>query len=156
MANDSAVLLWCDWKYEPEFRVIIEQAGFEVKNSIIWAKPNHGTGDLNGSFAPKHERIIFAAKGRPVFTAAGRWPDVQTGAEILNTEHPTPKPIDLIERLIVHLTYEKDIIVDPFNGSGATAIAAIRSKRVYYGTDLENKWIEETHDRVNKMLKDGY
>lgn len=156
MAADSAVLLWCDWKYEPQFRDIIQNAGFEIKNSLIWAKPNHGTGDLNGAFSPKHERIIFAVKGRPVFTEVGRLPDVQSGSEILTTEHPTPKPIDLIERIITHLTHEGEIIADPFNGSGATAIATIRSNRIYYGTDLEQKWVDETHGIVNEMLKNGY
>ena len=156
MATDSALLLWCDWKHEPQFRAVVESSGFEIKNSIIWAKPNHGTGDLNGAFSPKHERIIFAVKGRPVFTEAGRLPDVQSGSELLNTEHPTQKPIDLIERIITHLSHENDIVVDPFNGSGSTAVAAIRSGRIYYGTDIEPKWVEETHGIVNKMLKDGY
>ena len=35
MAPDSALLLWCDWKYEPQFRAVVEGIGFEIKNSII-------------------------------------------------------------------------------------------------------------------------
>ena len=37
---------------------------FKVKNCLIWVKNNHGSGDLNGSFAPQHEMIIFAVKGK--------------------------------------------------------------------------------------------
>jgi site-specific DNA-methyltransferase (adenine-specific) len=152
MAADSVVLMWCDWLYEPDFRKAITDTGFVLKNSIIWVKSNHGTGDLEGSFAPKHERLIFAVKGRPIFNDNGRLPDVLNGNEFLQTEHPTPKPIDLMERVIRHLTNEGDIVVDTFSGIGSTAVAAIKSGCIYYGSEIDAKWNDEAHNHVNKIL----
>ena len=65
MADDSTLLVWSSWRYECEFRQIVTACGFTIKGSLIWDKPNHGSGDLEGSFAPKHERIIHAVKGNP-------------------------------------------------------------------------------------------
>ena len=152
MADNSAVLMWCDWLYEPDFRKALTDAGFALKNSIVWVKSNHGTGDLDGSFAPKHERLIFAVKGRPTFNDNGRLPDVLNGNEFLQTEHPTPKPIDLMERLIRHLTNEGDVVVDTFSGIGSTAVAAIKSGCVYYGSEIDEKWNDEAHNHVNKII----
>jgi site-specific DNA-methyltransferase (adenine-specific) len=152
MADNSAVLMWCDWLYEPDFRKAITDTGFVLKNSIVWVKSNHGTGDLDGSFAPKHERLIFAVKGRPTFNDNGRLPDVLNGNEFLQTEHPTPKPIDLMERLIRHLTNEGDIVVDTFSGIGSTAVATIKSGCIYYGSEIDAKWNDEAHNHVNKIL----
>jgi ParB/RepB/Spo0J family partition protein len=46
MLPDSAVLMWCTWEYEPELRDLLKSFGLIVKNSIIWHKPNHGSGEL--------------------------------------------------------------------------------------------------------------
>jgi hypothetical protein len=74
------------------FARAIEAAGFEIKGSLVWVKNNHGTGDLKGSFAPKHERIIHAVKGSPELRV--RVPDVLTAKDKLNSDHPTATPLD--------------------------------------------------------------
>ena len=155
MANDSAALVWADWKYEGAFMQVLESIGLEIKNSIVWVKANHGTGDLQGSFAPKHERLIFAVKGKPVFNEEGRLPDVLSGSEFPNTEHPTPKPVDLIERIIQHLTYQGDIIVDPFMGCGTTGIASVRNNRIFWGCENFKKYHDEALENINKIIKNG-
>lgn len=155
MANDSAALVWADWKYEHSFIEVLQAVGLEVKNSIIWVKANHGTGDLQGAFAPKHERLIFAVKGKPVFNEQGRLPDVMQGNEFPDTHHPTPKPIDMLERIILHLTHPGDIIADPFTGCGTTAIASVRNNRTFYGCEIEEPWYNEAQENVNKILKNG-
>jgi len=64
MEDNSALFCFIGWKQEKYFIELIEDIGFEVKNVLIWNKNNHGTGDLIYSFAPKHERIIYATKGK--------------------------------------------------------------------------------------------
>ena len=83
MAENATCLIFTGWRFEPEFRQIISEAGFEIKGSLIWVKNNHGTGDLEGSFAPKHERILHAVKGRPKLCVA--FPTCFTA-------RPRPKP----------------------------------------------------------------
>lgn len=57
-------------------------------------------------------------------------------------EHPCQLPIHLLERLILMVTDEGDIVLDPFIGTGTTAIAAKRLGRQYVGIDIDEKYIE--------------
>jgi len=62
--------------------------------------------------------------------------------------HPAPFPIELPFRLIQLYTYKNDIILDPFMGSGSTAIAALRSDRKYVGYDTNAEYIKLAEERV--------
>jgi DNA modification methylase len=133
MEENSALFCFIGWKQEKYFIELIEDIGFEVKNVLIWNKNNHGTGDLIYSFAPKHERIIYATKGKVKLNY--RHPDVLEGSDI-RTNHPTSKPIDLLKKLIESTTLQNDIIVDPFAGHGSTGIAAKELNRNYWLCEL--------------------
>jgi DNA modification methylase len=134
MEENSALFCFIGWKQEKYFIELIEDIGFEVKNVLIWNKNNHGTGDLIYSFAPKHERIIYATKGKVKLNY--RHPDVLEGSDI-RTSHPTSKPIDLLKKLIESTTMQNDIIVDPFAGHGSTGIAAKELNRNYWLCELD-------------------
>jgi len=134
MEENSALFCFIGWKQEKYFIELIEDIGFDVKNVLIWNKNNHGTGDLIYSFAPKHERIIYATKGKVKLNY--RHPDVLEGSDI-RTNHPTSKPIDLLKKLIESTTLQNDIIVDPFAGHGSTGIAAKEINRNYWLCELD-------------------
>ncbi len=59
------------------------------------------------------------------------------GAEKTFGKHPTQKPVALLERIILASTKEGDLIFDPFAGSSTTAVAAIKTRRKFVGTELE-------------------
>lgn len=62
--------------------------------------------------------------------------------------HPAPFPIDLPRRLIELYTYEGDLVLDPFIGSGTTAVAAVETGRHYVGFDTEQTYIELAKQRI--------
>ncbi len=62
--------------------------------------------------------------------------------------HVTPKPIPLIENIIRHSSNEGDIILDPFIGSGTTAIAALNTGRFFIGIEKEEKYVEIARKRI--------
>jgi adenine-specific DNA-methyltransferase len=66
------------------------------------------------------------------------------------TEHPCQYPIALIERLVLALTNEGDLVVDPYIGSGTTAVAALRRGRRAAGSDIEEKYLEIAHERLRQ------
>ncbi len=138
MADDATVILFTDWKNEQTFRVILEEAGLYIRGSYIWLKPNHGIGDLDGTFAPKHERFLHAVKGNPKLTK--RPPDVLEGEEFLGTEHPTEKPLDLLRTIIDACTMPGDCVADPFCGSGSVGVAAYQTDRDFWLCDVSEKW----------------
>lgn len=64
--------------------------------------------------------------------------------------HPAPFPVDLPLRLIRLYTYRGDLVLDPFMGSGTTAIAAVRSERHFAGYDLDSGYVESALARVQE------
>lgn len=151
MADDSTLLVWSSWRYECEFRQVVAACGFNIKGSLIWDKPNHGSGDLDGSFAPKHERIIHAVKGNPKLNR--RHDDVLRGSVFLGTEHPTEKPLDLLALLIEATTNEGDIVADPFAGGGSTVIAAHQARREFWACELDADWHAAASSKLYDLVK---
>jgi len=76
-----------------------------------------------------------------------------------NGKHPAEKPIDMLEHSILSTTYEGDIVLDCFAGSGSTAIAALNTGRKVILMELDDVWINsiktrlENYSEVNKNVK---
>ena len=66
--------------------------------------------------------------------------------------HPTQKPVELLAQLIAASTKEGDTVLDPFMGSGTTAIAAIREKRNFIGFELYKEYYEKACKRIKLEL----
>ncbi len=64
-------------------------------------------------------------------------------------KHPCQLPIHLLERIILMATNEGDIVLDPFNGTGTTALAAKRLGRNYVGFDLDKEYVEITKQKLD-------
>lgn len=62
--------------------------------------------------------------------------------------HPAPFPVELPERLIHLYTYRGDLILDPFVGSGTTAVAAVRTERHYAGFDTDPTYVSAAKERI--------
>jgi DNA modification methylase len=76
--------------------------------------------------------------------------------------HPAPFPVELPNRLIELYTYVGDVVLDPFMGSGSTAVAAVRTQRHYLGFDTDPDYvtiakrrIAEEHERIEATGNDG-
>ena len=66
--------------------------------------------------------------------------------------HPAPFPVELPYRLIQLYTFEKEVILDPFMGSGQTAIAAIKTHRHYIGYETNQEYIELAQRRIKDFI----
>src|SRR5918996_5895356 len=67
--------------------------------------------------------------------------------------HPAPFPVELPERLIHLYTYRGDVVVDPFVGSGSTAVAALRAERRFACYDVDPSYVEATRKRITAERK---
>lgn len=72
---------------------------------------------------------------------------------IEKTAHPCQFPVGLVERLILSLTNQGDLVVDPFIGSGTTAVAAILHGRRCAGVDKEKRYLEIAGERIQKAAR---
>lgn len=118
--------------------------GLTCRQIIIWRRK----GDINfnpGYFLPTYEVIYMIPK--PDFKLAPKanaFGDVWEFTQEMNNEHPAPFPVALIDR-IISSTNAKTIL-DPFSGSGTTAIVALGLKRNYIGIELSPDYCENSED----------
>ena len=127
------------WDVFPKFYNVTTEF-FDVKNCLVWHKKRNGMGDLQGAYAPVHEFIIFATKGEKANNLEGGRPNDVLKHGLPNSEykgHPTQKPESLIVDLLTNSTQPGDTILDPFMGSGTTAVAAIQNDREYVGFEVD-------------------
>jgi len=68
-------------------------------------------------------------------------------------KHPTQKPVELLERIILASTPEKALVLDPFCGSSSTGVAAIRLKRRYVGIDNNEDFLKLSIKRIEDEIK---
>jgi site-specific DNA-methyltransferase (adenine-specific) len=146
MKDNAHLLAFVNWKNETEFIRACEKCGLAVKSSIVWVKNNTGMGDLDGAFAPKHERIIHAVKGSPkLFT---RTADVIECARVDSSRHPTEKPTQLLRLLIEACTVKGQLVADPFGGVASVAVAAKESGRDYWACEINEKYFRHGEGRL--------
>jgi len=149
MKNNSAAYVFCSWHKVDVFKITIERY-FKVKNLLVWVKNNHGSGDLKGAYAPKHEFVFFVHKGRCLLRD-GRRPDILEFAKVSGSKlvHPTEKPVSLLERLIKDASDGGDTVFDPFMGSGTTGVAAKNLNRNFIGIELDEGYFKIAEERIN-------
>jgi len=68
-------------------------------------------------------------------------------------KHPTQKPIELLKRIILASTQERDLVLDPFCGSSTTGVAAVLENRRYVGIDSESDYLELSRKRLEEAIK---
>ncbi len=124
--------------------------GFPVRQIIIW-KRKGGLNFNRGYFLPTYEVFYLIAKKKfSLAPKANAYGDVWEFTQEMNNPHPAAFPVDLIERIIGSTTAE--IILDPFMGSGTTAVAAKNLKRKYIGFDISPQYCEMARDRVQNGM----
>jgi ParB/RepB/Spo0J family partition protein len=146
LQDNAHVLIFCRWDSEHLFATQLAAAGLTVKGSLVWVKNNHGSGDLKGGFAPKHERILHAVKGSPQLHR--REPDVLECDKVDTADHPTEKPLELLKTLIEATTVKNQIVLDPFGGVASTCVAAAVSGRRFFGCEISPEYHEAGKQRL--------
>lgn len=149
----GSLVCFTRWDVEQTFIDAMKLAGFQVKSEVIWDKVYHGMGDTKAAFAPSHENIVFAVKGK--FNFPGHRPkDLVTFKKINSSQmiHPTEKPVGLLASLITSVTKPGDLILDPFAGSGSTLVAAKKTGRRFIGVELDGQYHQIAQRRVEEAV----
>ncbi len=142
MKDNTAIYCFCSWHHVNLFQSIFTNY-FKLKNILIWVKNNHGSGDLKGSYAPKYEMILYGHKGRALLQQK-RIPDVLNYDKVpsIKMQHPTQKPVGLLELFIKNNSQVGDVVLDGCMGIGSTAQAAINTKRHFIGWEIDDEYYQ--------------
>ena len=79
---------------------------------------------------------------------------MQQGREHYTMQHPTQKPVRLLERLMALVTQENDSVLDPFMGSASTGVACINTDRRFIGIELDDNYFAIAKQRIETALKE--
>ena len=144
-----------DWRGLPIVHAAATKLFLTPLNLVVWAKTNAGMGSL---YRSQHELLPLFKKGTEAHVnnvelgKRGRWrSNVWTypGASSLGSdarrglqEHPTVKPVAMLEDALLDLTHRGDIVLDPFLGSGSTLIASEKTGRICRGLELDPLYVD--------------
>ena len=152
----------------------LEEEGFKIINNITWQKSNPPPNLACKTFTHSTETILWARKdikGKKYkfnyqlmkeMNGNKQMKDVWTTSLTKPSEkkfgkHPTQKPLELLERIVLASTNENDLILDPFSGSGTTGVVANMLNRNYIGIDKEKSYLHISIKRYEDIAggKDG-
>lgn len=170
--------LWVIGTYHNIFRVgtILQDLGYWVLNDIVWIKANPMPNFRGVRFTNAHETLIWACKfrgARYTFNyhamkslnndkqMRSDWElPICSGAERLKANgekvHPTQKPEALLYRVILSSTNPGDIVLDPFLGSGTTAVVAKKLHRRWIGIERNPRYAEVARRRISDTAPAPY
>lgn len=151
--------------------VALELEGFSIINNITWRKLNPPPNISTRAFTHSTETVLWARKqitekkkGKHLFNyldmkqmnGGKQMKDVWDFSLTKPSEkkfgkHPTQKPLDLLNRIILASTKPGDIILDPFCGSGTTGISASMNNRKFIGIDNEDNYLSIALKRYNSI-----
>lgn len=131
--------------------VVRDLPDFKLMMMGVWEKGYPGLGDLDGNWGCGHELILYAKKGRrpaPFRKSFILHVDKLGPAQHI---HPTEKPVPLVERLLEFSTSPGSLVVDPFSGSGSTAVAAQNLGRNSVGFEIEERYVTASRQRLQQV-----
>ena len=172
--------IWVIGSYHNIFRVgtKIQDLGFWILNDVIWNKNNPMPNFRGTRFTNAHETLIWASKDKNSkytfnyqslkclnddLQIRSTWNlPICNGNERLKENgkkvHSTQKPESLLHRILLASSNKNDLILDPFLGSGTTAVVAKKLGRIFYGIEKDKRYFDAANKRLKntKPIEDDY
>jgi len=146
----------------------LQQLNFKILNDIIWEKSNPPPNLSCRYFTHSTEIVLWAAKDKKSkhYFNYSLMKQLNNGKQMKNVwrinapgkeekihgKHPTQKPIELLNRILLASSKKDDLVLDPFCGSGTTGVGAIELGRRFVGIDTEEEYLELAKKRIINVL----
>ena len=146
-----------------------QQLGMKILNQITWEKPNPPPNLSCRYFTHSTETLLWAGKNKKAkHTFNYKIMKELNGNKQMKSvwaikppqkqekqlgKHPTQKPLELLERIILASTQVKDLIFDPFSGSGTVAVAAVKMGRACVACEIDPNYIDLSRKRLDLSRK---
>lgn len=132
----------------------LEKNGFIAIDVLVWQKPDPIPLNAKSRFLNAWEAIVIGKKPGAAWNSNYEHNIIKFQApKGKNRIHPTQKPVELIKKLIDLTTKEGDVVLDPFMGSGTTAVACLESKRSYIGFEISKEYWKQSLGRIENLPK---
>lgn len=173
LKNTGNLIIFQGWSNVADLKKKLELIGFELKNWIVWdrikgrgakrnftstredilwfTKSNDYTFNKIYSNIPKKTKGMGLKNGQKNRSLSNVWTDISPIVPWSKekVDHPTQKPIELMERIIKIFSNENDLVFDCFMGSGSTGVACQNLNRDFIGVEREKKYFDIAYKRIN-------
>lgn len=176
LKDNGSIYISCTYHNIAEIIITLKQVGFKINNIITWQKTNAMPNMTRRVFTHSTEFVVWGVKGskyvfnyekmkkaNPEKQKDGKlkqmrdvWqlPLVQGKERIRGTNgralHPTQKPEEMLRRIIIASSNESDLVLDPFLGSGTTAVVAKKLNRNWIGIEKDETYIKLAKKRLDE------
>lgn len=157
LVKGGSIIIWNDWKLLGIIAAHLESLGMVVKRQLIWRKSNPFPRNLLRVPVQSCEFALWAIKpkGKWVFNKRPEMPYERgefTYPVVRGSKHPTKKPDGLFQDLIEMFSNKGDVVLDPFAGTGTTAVAAQRTGRTHISFELEKQYFDLAVQALNEVV----
>ena len=143
------IFIFCSTKQKPRIMNWGYERGCNIAE-LAWYKPNAAP-FTNNTFKSDLENIIYIREKGVKIKGISKLFTHNCGKSKYG--HPTEKPLEIIEKLILTASNEGDLIFDPFMGGGTTAAACKELNRNFIGCEIEAKYCEIAEKRLRKTIR---
>jgi DNA modification methylase len=166
MKDDASLLIFCGKQNRFDVEKKLREVGLTFWQELIWIYGNGGILRKN-SYNGHHEPILWFVKDPKKFhfdTKDKLWIDSWTVIDRARPQsnfkkdkkiHPTQKALAVVERFIDNHSREGDVVLDPFMGSGTTAVACKKLGRLFIGCDNKEEYVNMAEERIDLMLSNN-
>lgn len=148
LKENTHCYIMCNDRNLKELLVESENAGFKLLNILVWKKTKHSP---NRYYLKNAEFTVLLRKGGARnINNMGSFQCMEFD-NVKSKLHPSEKPLDLMKLYITNSSNKNDIVLDPFMGSGSTAVACINTHRNYIGYELDEQYYNISKNRISKL-----
>lgn len=122
----------CDWRRVPDVSYLVTLTGMRLATCVAWTRTTVGTGGL---FRTAWDPVLIASNGTPTAVDRAAIPNTVMANPPTKRTHPYEKPPELWEHILRRVP--PGVVLDPFAGSGASAVAALRTGHEWVGIEVD-------------------
>lgn len=149
LKDGSHFYCMCNDKHLKDVIIEAEKVGFKEVNILVWAKGMHTPLPY---YMKNIEFIVLFRKGKArKINNMGSFALINIKGIRGNKVHPSEKPAELMEHLILNSSNEGDTVLDCFMGSGSCGIA-VKHNRKFIGIELDNEYFDIAYNRINGYI----
>lgn len=150
------IYIWCNKNQLRQFIDYFENLG-ATTDLLTWHKTNPVPTCNNKYLSDTEYLLYFRKDGVPMYgtyqTKKKYYVSPTNKEDKQKYNHPTIKPLDIIENLIINSSKENDVVLDCFMGSGTTGVACKKLGRDFIGMEIDEKYFKIAEERIKEVDK---
>jgi DNA modification methylase len=162
MKDDASLVIFCGKQNRFEVEKALRETGLNFWQELVWVYGNGGVTRKN-SYNGHHEPILWFVKDTKNFhfdIEGKMWVDTwtvidrarpQSNFKVDKKIHPTQKALEVVKRLVEYHSRKDDLVIDPFAGSGTTAVACKVLQRNFLGCDIDENYVDMANARLKSI-----